>query len=97
MFGAILAANLGSAPTLADSVAAYETVFRWTIPFMVVSLILGQVMREKPLSGEMVVVAEGKTEVPECGAPSCVRSSYAGTARVRALPASPLPWSLLLA
>ena len=32
---------------------------------MVVALVLGLVMREKPLSREMVEIVEGKAEAPE--------------------------------
>jgi len=40
-------------------------VFGWTVPFMALSLVLALIMREKPLSAEMVEVAQGKVEVPE--------------------------------
>jgi hypothetical protein len=46
-------------------VGAFHTVFAWTVPFMGLSLVLGLVMREKPLSEEMIDVAEGKVGVPE--------------------------------
>jgi hypothetical protein len=46
-------------------VHAYHNVFLWTVPLMVVSLVLALVMREKPLSQEMLQVVEGKVEVPE--------------------------------
>jgi MFS family permease len=61
LFGAILARGL-SAGTLA---AAYHAVFFWTVPFMALALVLALVMPEKPLSEEMIEVAEGKVEVPE--------------------------------
>ena len=63
LFGAILAAPCG----LADGhgVHAYQAVFTWTIPFMGLAFILALIMREKPLSEEMVQVAEAKVEVPE--------------------------------
>jgi hypothetical protein len=35
------------------------------VPFMVLALVLALVMPEKPLSEEMIEVAEGKAEVPE--------------------------------
>jgi EmrB/QacA subfamily drug resistance transporter len=54
LFGAILAGR--------DD---FHAVFGWTVPFMVLSLVLGLIMREKPLSAEMIEVAEGKVEVPE--------------------------------
>jgi hypothetical protein len=46
-------------------VAAFRTVFVWTVPFMGLSLVLALAMREKPLSEEMIKVADGKAEVPE--------------------------------
>jgi len=61
IFGAILAHGLATG----HSVHAYREVFAWTIPVMLVSLILAVLMREKPLSAEMIEVAEGKVEVPE--------------------------------
>jgi EmrB/QacA subfamily drug resistance transporter len=60
LFGAILAHAAGGGPT-----AAYQTVFAWTTPFMVLALVLALIMPEKPLSQEMIEVAEGKTDVPE--------------------------------
>ncbi|MFC6018376.1 MDR family MFS transporter [Plantactinospora solaniradicis] len=60
LFGAILTARLPG-----GALHAFHTVFLWTVPFMVVSFVLGLVMREKPLSEEMIEVAQGKTEVPE--------------------------------
>jgi sugar phosphate permease len=54
LFGAILAGR-----------GDFHAVFGWTVPFMVLSLVLGLIMREKPLSAEMIEVAEGKVEVPE--------------------------------
>jgi EmrB/QacA subfamily drug resistance transporter len=54
LFGAILAGG--------DD---FHAVFGWTVPFMALSLVLGLIMREKPLSAEMIEVAEGKVEVPE--------------------------------
>ncbi|GAB3929590.1 hypothetical protein GCM10011575_27280 [Microlunatus endophyticus] len=59
-FGAILIAAGGAVST-----AAFSAVFFWTVPFMAIALVLGIVMDEKPLSAEMVEVAEGKIEVPE--------------------------------
>jgi MFS family permease len=61
LFGAILAHAL-SAGSLS---AAYQAVFLWTVPLMALALILALVMPEKPLSEEMIEVAEGKSEAPE--------------------------------
>jgi hypothetical protein len=65
VFGAILAAGLPATATTAAYVQAFDAVFRWTVPFMAVALVLALVMREKPLSEEMIEVAQGKAEVPE--------------------------------
>ncbi|MFC0554332.1 MDR family MFS transporter [Planotetraspora thailandica] len=66
VFGAILTARLGAGGAdAAHVVAAFQTVFFWTVPFMAVSLVLALIMREKPLSEEMIDVVEGKVEVPE--------------------------------
>jgi hypothetical protein len=51
--------------TAGHSVNAYQAVFAWTIPFMALALVLALVMREKPLSEEMIEVAAGQAEVPE--------------------------------
>jgi EmrB/QacA subfamily drug resistance transporter len=59
LFGAILAHGLVGHPA-----HAYQAVFASTIPFMGVALVLALVMREKPLSEEMIEVAAGKAEVP---------------------------------
>jgi len=61
LFGAILAHGLAGG----HGVHAYQAVFTWTIPFMGLALILALIMREKPLSEEMLQVAEAKVEVPE--------------------------------
>jgi EmrB/QacA subfamily drug resistance transporter len=60
LFGAILTAGM---PT--GAVHAFHTVFLWTVPFMALSLILAIVMRERPLTEEMIEVAQGRTDVPE--------------------------------
>jgi len=65
LFGSILAGALPARPAAADYVPAFATVFRWTIPFMVLALVLALAMPEKPLSEEMIEVAQGKAEVPE--------------------------------
>jgi EmrB/QacA subfamily drug resistance transporter len=65
VFGAVLAAGLGAAPAAVAYVPAFDGVFRWTVPFMGLALILALVMREKPLSQDMIEVAQGNAEVPE--------------------------------
>ena len=61
LFGAILLHGFA----VGSAVHAYREVFAWTILLMALALILAVVMREKPLSDEMIEVAEGKVEVPE--------------------------------
>jgi Na+/melibiose symporter-like transporter len=66
LFGAILAARLSAtAHTTADLTSAFHAVFIWTVPFMVVALVLAVLMKEKPLSDQMREVAAGNVEVPE--------------------------------
>jgi EmrB/QacA subfamily drug resistance transporter len=60
VFGAILTHTLPG-----GTVSAYHAVFGWTVPFMAVAFILALIMPEKPLSEEMIQVAEGKAEAPE--------------------------------
>jgi EmrB/QacA subfamily drug resistance transporter len=60
LFGAILAHALPG-----GAVAAYHVVFAAAVPFMALALVLGLLIPEKPLSQEMIEVAEGKVEVPE--------------------------------
>ena len=66
LFGAILAAQLTGRPLTTDSyLHGFQTVFFWTVPFMVLALILAAVMREQPLSEQMREVAAGHADVPE--------------------------------
>ncbi len=58
LFGAILAAH-------GTSVHGFQTVFLWTVPFMAVALALALLMKEEPLSEEMLEVAAGNVEVSE--------------------------------
>ncbi len=64
LFGAILAAGQPVTPGPGRA-AAFDAVFRWTLPFLLLSLVLALIMRGKPLSEEMIEVAQGKAEVPE--------------------------------
>jgi sugar phosphate permease len=66
LFGAVLAAELAGRPATAHAALhGYQNVFFWTVPFMVLALVLSLVMHEEPLSDRMLDVAAGKTEVPE--------------------------------
>jgi hypothetical protein len=44
---------------------SFAVLFGWTVPFMIVALLLALAMQEKPLSGAMIDVASGKLEVAE--------------------------------
>ena len=44
---------------------AFAVLFGWTVPFMTVALVLALVMKEKPLSEEMIDVAAGTADVAE--------------------------------
>jgi len=65
LFGAILTATLAGATGLAHLEHAFHIVFAAGVPFTIIGLVLAIIMREKPLSEEMIEVAEGKVEVPE--------------------------------
>lgn len=65
IFGAILTAALKNATTLTKIVSGYHTIFKWAIPFMIVSIVLALIMEEKPLSDEMMKIADGSEEAPE--------------------------------
>jgi EmrB/QacA subfamily drug resistance transporter len=62
IFGAILAAQLLLA---AGYLGAFRVVFAWTLPFMIVALVLAVLMPEKPLSQQLREVAAGNAEIPE--------------------------------
>lgn len=66
LFGAILTATLAhGSPGIAGQVHAYQNVFFWSVPFMVLALIASVFMKEKPLSEEMMQVVAGEIEAPE--------------------------------
>ncbi|MFD5626656.1 MDR family MFS transporter [Streptomyces sp. NPDC127072] len=65
LFGAILTAQLAHGTGTSHTVHAFHTVFLWTVPFMALAFVLSLAMKEKPLSEEMIQVAEGKVEAPE--------------------------------
>jgi EmrB/QacA subfamily drug resistance transporter len=58
LFGAILLARGGG-------FHAFQTVFLWTVPFMGLALVLSLVMKEKPLSDDMLEVVAGNAEIAE--------------------------------
>ncbi len=64
-FGAVLTAQLGNTPSTATTAHAFQTVFFLAVPFMALALVSSLAMKEKPLSDEMMEVAQGKVEVPE--------------------------------
>ena len=66
LFGAILAGQLHGRPLTTPSyLHGFQAVFGWTVPFMVLALILAVIMREPPLSEQMREVAAGTADVPE--------------------------------
>jgi EmrB/QacA subfamily drug resistance transporter len=65
IFGAILTAELAGPAGSGHPAHAFTVLFGWTVPFMAVALVLALVMKEKPLSEEMIDVAAGKVEVTE--------------------------------
>lgn len=65
IFGAILTTSLATDHTMMANVHSFDKIFFLTVPLMVLSFILGVIMKEKPLSDEMIKVAEGEIEVPE--------------------------------
>jgi EmrB/QacA subfamily drug resistance transporter len=65
IFGAIIGAELSSPAGGAHPAHAFTVLFGWTVPFMAFALVLALVMREKPLSEEMIDVAAGKVDVAE--------------------------------
>lgn len=65
VLGAVLAAGLAGAVTPVLALAAFRHVFRDAATLMVSALLLAVFLREKPLSEEMVAVAEGRVDVPE--------------------------------
>jgi hypothetical protein len=52
----------GSGRPARNYVPAFDAVFRWTVPGL--ALILALVIPEKPLSEELIEVAQGRAEAP---------------------------------
>jgi hypothetical protein len=65
IFGAILTAELAGVTGTAHPAHAFAVLFGWTVPFVAVALLLALVMKEKPLSEEMIDVAAGTADVAE--------------------------------
>ncbi|WP_198083374.1 MFS transporter [Variovorax sp. E3] len=65
VLGAILAAGLAGASAPVQALAAFRHVFLDTAALMGVALLLAVLLREKPLSAEVVAIAEGRVDVPE--------------------------------
>jgi EmrB/QacA subfamily drug resistance transporter len=65
IFGAILTAQLHGASTVADASSGYSTVFFWCVPVMALAFALALRLKEKPLSEEMIAIAEGELDAPE--------------------------------
>lgn len=65
VFGAILAANAASSGRAIPDIAAFHQVFLWAAPLAAICLVLAVVMEERPLSQEVMEIAEGKIDVQE--------------------------------
>ncbi|MEK0315024.1 MDR family MFS transporter [Cohnella sp. 56] len=65
IFAGVLTRQLGNKTDPLQISHAYGHTFLWVIPFIVVSLLIGILMREKPLSADMEKVMAGEVEVPE--------------------------------
>ncbi|WP_408519323.1 MDR family MFS transporter [Paraburkholderia sediminicola] len=65
VFGSILTARLARAGNAGEMLHAYGSVFVSAAAMMGIALLLALLLREKPLSVEMIEVAEGRVDVPE--------------------------------
>ncbi|NWE22484.1 hypothetical protein HX803_24905 [Pseudomonas sp. P7548] len=65
LFGAVLTSGMAHAVTAEARLAAFHSVFHGALILMALALVLAWLLREKPLSPEMVAVAEGRVDVPE--------------------------------
>lgn len=65
IFSSILAQAVGSQITPTAMTHGFAVSFLWIVPVMAVSLLLALMMKEKPLSEEMLAVASGEVEVAE--------------------------------
>jgi MFS family permease len=66
LFGALLAARLPAGHAdAAQALAAFDAVFFWAVPLMLLAFLLAWRMPEKPLSPAIIDIAEGRLDVPE--------------------------------
>lgn len=65
VLGAVLAAGLAGQTSPTGSIAAFHRVFNDAAALMGMALLLALFLREKPLSAEMVAVADGRETAPE--------------------------------
>lgn len=67
VLGAVLARSMAKMPEATPGYAlnAYRAAFLCTSPVMAVAFLIALLMPEKPLSNEILLVAEGKVDVPE--------------------------------
>lgn len=65
-FGAILTRGMSVATNTEMMLVAFRLVFQGALVMMGIALILALLLKEKPLSPEMVEVAGGRCDVPEC-------------------------------
>ncbi|MFP3249202.1 MAG: hypothetical protein RXR20_32380, partial [Paraburkholderia sp.] len=65
IFGALLTNRLSAGHDLPLMLDAFASTYRYAAVLMALTLALACMLREKPLSAEMLEVAEGKVDVPE--------------------------------
>lgn len=65
VFGSILTSKLPRAGNAGEMLHAYGSVFASAAAMMGVALLLALFLQEKPLSAEMIEIAEGRVDVPE--------------------------------
>jgi EmrB/QacA subfamily drug resistance transporter len=65
IFGSILASGLEGAVTVEARLAAFQHVLSAAMLLMAFAFVLALLLKEKPLSAEMIEVAEGNVDVPE--------------------------------
>ncbi|WP_397452357.1 MDR family MFS transporter [Pseudomonas sp. NA-150] len=64
-FGAVLASGMAHATSPELILVAFHSVFQGATAMMGLALVLALLLKNKPLSPEMVAVAEGRVDVPE--------------------------------
>lgn len=65
LFGALLADKMQAAASAEQTLAAFHMVFSGAIVLSAIAFLLALLLKEKPMSAEMIEVAEGRVNVPE--------------------------------